>query len=155
MKFSKASGPRTAQGKQTASQNATKHGLFCKAVVLKSESQTEFQGLLAKLSAAVQPQGGIEQLLVEKLAATAWRQRRLLLAESAEIRMNMEFAEWDQRNRDHNEAEQIGSAPAEDNHGLIRKIHNPDILERCVELLAELRKQIEGMISTGITIHRF
>ena len=29
------------------------------------------------------------------------------------------------------------------NHGLIGKINNPDVLERCLELLAQLRKQFE------------
>ncbi len=50
-------------------------------------------------------------------------------------------------NRQHEEAEAIGSPPLhemlEDNSGWIRKIQNPDVLERCLELLAELRQGIE------------
>jgi hypothetical protein len=141
---SKATGPRTERGKQRASRNATKHGVFSEVIILKNESRTEYDGLKARLWEALRPEGALEELLVEKLATNTWRQRRLLLAESAEIRMNMEFAEWDQRNRDQNEAEEIGNVPTEeDDHGLIRKIHNPDVLERCLELLAELRKQVE------------
>jgi hypothetical protein len=64
---------------------------------------------------------------VEKLAALAWRQRRLLLAERAEIQENKE-------------AETIIGVLGP---GLIRKIQNPNVLERCLELLAELRKQVE------------
>ncbi len=142
--ISKATGPRTEQGKQRASRNATKHGIFCKVIILKDESRAEYDGLVARLWEALRPEGALEELLVEKLATITWRQRRLLLAEGAEIRMNMEFAEWDQRNRDQKEAEQIGSVPTdEDDHGLIREIHNPDVLECCLQRLAELRQEIE------------
>jgi len=56
----------------------------------------------------------------------------------------MEFAEWDRRSRDQKEAEQIGSEPTDEhNHGLIREIQNQDVLERCLELLAQLRNQVE------------
>ena len=55
----------------------------------------------------MQPEGALEELLVEKLATLAWRYRRLLLAESAEIRKNMEFVESDQRDRERVEAESI------------------------------------------------
>jgi len=140
----KATGPRTEQGKQRASRNSTKHGIFSELIVLKDESRTEYDRLVARLWEALQPEGALEEFLAQKLATNIWRQRRLLLAESAEIRRNMEFAEWDQRNRDQKEAEQIGNVPTEeDDHGLIRKIHNPDVLERCLELLADLRKQVE------------
>ncbi len=141
---SKATGPRTEQGKQRASRNATIHGIFSKVIVLNDESRPEYDRLVARLLKALQPEGALEELLVERLVTIMWRQRRLLMAESAEIRVNIEFAEWDQRNRDQKEAEQIGSEPTEeDNHGLIRKIHNPDVLERCLELLAQLREQVD------------
>jgi len=141
---SKASGPRTEQGKQRASQNATKHGIFSKVIVLKNESRTEYGRLVARLWESLQPEGALEELLVEKIATITWRKRRLLLAESAEIRKNMEFVEWDQRDRDQKEAEQIGSVPTDEtNHGLIREIYNPDVLECCLQHLAELRQKIE------------
>jgi hypothetical protein len=85
----KATGPRTEQGKQRASRNATKHGVLSKVVVLKGESRDEYEKLLTGLRETLQPEGTLEELLVEKLAALAWRHRRLLLAESAEIRKNM------------------------------------------------------------------
>ncbi len=102
---SKPTGPRTEQGKQRASRNATKHGIFSEAIILKDESRTEYDRLMASLWEALRPEGALEELLVEKLATNTWRQRRLFLAESAEIRMNMEFVEWDQRNGDQKEAE--------------------------------------------------
>ena len=92
----KATGPRTEQGKQRASRNATKHGVLSKVVVLKSEPRDEYENLLTGLRETLQPEGALEELLVEKLAVFAWRQRRLLQAENAEIRKNMEFVEADQ-----------------------------------------------------------
>lgn len=142
---SKAAGPWTEQGKQRASRNATKHGVFSEVIILKNESRTEYDRLVSRLWKALQPEGALEELLTEKLAIITWRQRRLLLAESAEIQMNMEFAEWDRRNQDKKVAERIGGEPTDEaNHGLIRKIHNPIVLERCLELLAQLRAQVEG-----------
>jgi hypothetical protein len=141
---SKATGPRTKQGKQASSRNATKHGIFSKVIVLKGESRAEYEGLLARLREAWQPDGALEEFLVEKLAITAWRQRRLLMAEGAEIRKNTEFVKLDQRVREREEAENLARLSGTlNNRGLIRKIHNPDILEHCLGLLAELREQIE------------
>jgi len=99
---------------------------------------------LARLCQALQPEGALEQLLVEKLATTAWRQRRLLLAEGAEIQKNREFVEWDQRNREHEAAGNfLRLLDPLNNEGLIRKPDNPDVLERCLDLLSELQAQIK------------
>jgi hypothetical protein len=141
---SKATGPRTKQGKQTSSRNATKHGVFSTVVVLKGESRAEYDAVLAGLQETLQPEGKLEELLVEKLATLAWRQRRLLMAEGAEIRKNMEFVETDRQDREREEADRIARLlDSLNNHGLIRTIHNPDVLERCLELLVELREQVE------------
>jgi hypothetical protein len=139
----KATGPRTKQGKQRASLNSTKHGVFSKVVVLESESRTEYEALLARLWKTLRPVGAVEELLVEILATIAWRKRRLFLAEGAEIRKNTEFVEWDQRLREREEAESLArlSDPL-NNHGLIGGIHNADVLARCLGLLAQLREQI-------------
>jgi len=128
----KASGPRTPEGKQRSKHNALKHGIFCKTVLLKDESQSEFDSLLDGLVDALQPEGALEELLVEKLATLAWRQRRLLLAESAEIENNKEADKIAEVFRPLN------------NTGLIQKIQSPSVLERCLKLLAELRKQVEN-----------
>ncbi len=140
----RAAGPRTELGKQRSSRNATKYGIFSEVVVLKGESRAGYQSLLKGLWEAFQPEGRLEEVLVEKLAMILWRHRRLFVAEGAEIRKNIEFLEWDQRNQQQEEAEEIGSSSILDyNGGLIRKIQNPDVLERCLELLAELRQGIE------------
>jgi hypothetical protein len=127
----RASGPRTPEGKQRSRHNALKYGIFAKNVLLKDESQSELDSLFNGLLNDLQPEGALEELLVEKLATLAWRQRRLLLAESAEIQNNKEAEKI---------VEVFGPL---NNTGLIRKIQSPNVLERCLELLTELRKQVE------------
>ena len=91
----KRGGPRTQVGKQKSCQNAVKHGVFSKLFLLKGESRSEFDSLLAGLRACYQPEGMLEEALVEKLAVLMWRQRRLLIAESVEIWKGREFIKWD------------------------------------------------------------
>ena len=90
------------------------------------------------------PEGALEHLLVEKLATTAWRYRRLLLAESAEIRKSTEFVESDQRDQEREAAEMLWSMSGLlYGRGLIRNTDNRHALEQCLEWLAHLRKGIE------------
>jgi hypothetical protein len=140
----RATGPVTDLGKRTASRNATKRGIFSKVILLKGESKIEYEELFAGLLENLQPVGALEELLVEKLATITWRHRRLLLAEGAEIQKNREFVQWDQRSREYEAAQELAKeqrySPEE---GLIQKIDNREVLERCLELLSELRQQIE------------
>jgi hypothetical protein len=131
-------------GKQTASRNATKHGVFSKEILLKGESKGEYEELLARLREDILPVGALEELLVEKLATITWRQRRLLLAEGADIQKNREFVGWDQRCRRYEAAQEFAKEQRySDNVGLIQKIDNPEVLEGCLELLSQLRGRIE------------
>jgi len=72
----KSTGPRTAQGKAVASQNAVKHGLLAEQVVIHGEDPAQFdlyrEGMLADLA----PVGGIETMLAERAVSLAWRLRR-------------------------------------------------------------------------------
>lgn len=78
-------GPRTTKGKQRSRYNALKHGIFSKVVVLENEPRAEFNALLQGWLNVLQPQGEFEEFLVEKLAALAWRHRRLIIAEGKNI----------------------------------------------------------------------
>ncbi len=143
---SKALGPRTQQGKQKSSRNATKHGVFSKVIILETESKARYEELLAGLRETLQPKGALEELLVEKLATTVWRLRRLLLAESAEIRKNTEFVESDQRDQEREAAERFWSMSGLlCGRGLIGNTHNRHVLEYCLQWLANLRKGIEDV----------
>ncbi len=65
--------------------NAIKHGVLSRHTVLAHEDGTEFGELLAALVAEHQPNGPTEAHLVEELAGSIWRKRRVLQAEGASI----------------------------------------------------------------------
>ena len=143
-------GPRTEIGKQRSSKNAIKFGIFSKATLLKGESASQYRELLEGLWKTWQPVGKAEELDVEKLASISWRQCRTIIAESAEIRKNSEFLEFDRRLMQHHEADVLSQkreagadvftqVPVP----LISNIRNPNVLKRCVELLVELRQRIK------------
>jgi hypothetical protein len=77
--LSQATGPKTAEGKQVASRNATSHGLFAREVVLPhlGEDPAGYKALREALTEQFQPQDTLEQHYVEKIAAASWRLKRL------------------------------------------------------------------------------
>jgi hypothetical protein len=139
----RGAGPRTMQGKEKSSQNSLIHGILSKAVVLKGESQDEFDALLNGLCEHFQPVGAFEEGQVEMLAATRWRQRRVLIAEAAEIQAGTEFIEWDERQRQ--KAEAAAFSLVEENGGLMRRISNPEAVQSCLALLDEIRQIVEAV----------
>lgn len=76
----KKSGPQTRHGKQNSKQNALKHGIFSKVVLLRDEPQAELDSLLGGLRIDLEPEGELEDRLVDKLVIVAWRLRRLIIA---------------------------------------------------------------------------
>lgn len=80
-------GPRTAKGKAVASRNALKHGIFSSVLLLTSESCERYNFLLSGLCEHFKPIGTLEEVLVEKIAVTIWRYRRLISTETAEIKV--------------------------------------------------------------------
>ena len=137
----RAAGPRTRQGKEKSSRNSLIHGILSKAVVLKGESQDEYDALLNGLREHFQPVGALEEDHVELLAVTRWRQRRVLIAEGAEIQAGTDFIESDERQRQSAEAATFSQMGL--NGGLIGRVSNPRALRGCLVLLEELRGQIE------------
>lgn len=83
-----STGPRTLEGKAISKLNAVSHGIFSRVVVLKGESREDYDALLEGLQQACQPDGALEEVLVDKMATILWRHRRLLLAEVGEIGQN-------------------------------------------------------------------
>jgi len=76
----KSGGPRTQQGKENCKRNALRHGIFSQVVLLKGEPQAEFYSLLNGLRKDLEPEGTLEEILVDKLAAIVWRHRRVIIA---------------------------------------------------------------------------
>jgi hypothetical protein len=84
----KSTGPRTVEGKAVARLNALKHGFFACDVVnpeldgpVRAE---EFNSLLDALLEEFQPESARERILVDEVAASCWRIRRLLRYECRE-----------------------------------------------------------------------
>lgn len=85
----KSTGPKTTQGKNTSGQNARKHGLLSKHLLIQGERRQDYNALLDGLMDAYQPQNLAERILVEKMAMAAWKMRRLTLVETASINSNL------------------------------------------------------------------
>lgn len=83
-----STGPVSAEGKATASRNALRHGLKSTRLVLDDEDPDEFTALLEDLAATLVPVGSVELVLVERIAIAIWRQRRLVQAETAGLRLS-------------------------------------------------------------------
>jgi hypothetical protein len=78
----KSLGPTSPEGKARSSQNSLKHGLHSKQILLPSESREEFDALRASYLDQFQPASPVELELVESLAITRWRLRRLASIEA-------------------------------------------------------------------------
>lgn len=87
MNANESTGPRTAAGKEIASQNALRHGLFSSRLLLDGESPDEFEELIFDLHENLRPVGAMEQALMERIAINLWRQRRLVEAETASLNL--------------------------------------------------------------------
>ena len=101
-----SSGPKTPNGQASSKMNALKHGLRAREVVLRGrcirESSREFTALHQRLLDDLNPVGLQEEMLVEQMATTYWRLRRVLKAESGEITLSVDRGEWSRNNRDLN-----------------------------------------------------
>jgi hypothetical protein len=88
-----ATGPRTELGKEKSRRNALKHGIFSSTVLLKDEQRAKFDSLLSGLRDDLEPQGTLEEILVDKLASLLWRHRRLMsvIVEGERPRKRIEF----------------------------------------------------------------
>jgi hypothetical protein len=69
--------------------NALKHELLSQAAVIHSgdakEDPRELESLLEKLREDLEPEGAMEEILVDRIAACYWRLRRAQRAEAGEI----------------------------------------------------------------------
>jgi hypothetical protein len=84
----KSTGAKTKEGKRIVANNALKHGVFAKQLVLSDENPEDYQLLFDELQIALNPVGALEYSLVERIAVTLWRQRRLIRSETAHIELS-------------------------------------------------------------------
>ena len=88
----KSKGPLSAAGKHRSSKNALTTGILSRELILSGEIAADYQALLDGLWQDLKPLGILEQTLVERIAVTIWRQRRLVKAETAQIELNQRFS---------------------------------------------------------------
>jgi hypothetical protein len=72
----KSTGPRTTEGKEASSQNATKHGLCANRNVIRTESQEEYNIFRDEMIADISPAGAMELMLAERIVSLSWRLKR-------------------------------------------------------------------------------
>ena len=78
-----STGPRTLEGKDASSRNSTRHGLTGKQIVISGENHAEYDALLEGMRASFDPRTEAEHVLVEMIAASAWRFQRAQRLERA------------------------------------------------------------------------
>jgi hypothetical protein len=73
----KSTGPRTADGKARASQNALKTGLYAETILIGPERAADFDALAAEFTAEYHPTTPTVRSLVDQLIHCEWMLRRL------------------------------------------------------------------------------
>jgi len=98
-----STGPASSEGKAIVAQNAVKHGIFAKDLIITTgdgkEDAQEYRELLDGLIISLNPVGQMECLLVEKISVDYWRLRRVLRFESGSIRKVLDMAISDYYNK--------------------------------------------------------
>jgi hypothetical protein len=98
----KSTGPRTAEGKATASRNAITHGVFCQDLLLPNEDPLALKSLREGVVRRMQPRDAVEAELVEEYLSCSWRLKRLRRAELSAYEggaedIKQQLAEWDEQ----------------------------------------------------------
>jgi hypothetical protein len=75
-------GPTTTAGKLRSSNNSVRHGLLAKCVLIEDECHETFTLLLDQHCEKLNPADQVEYSMVEEMAATIWRMRRLWAIET-------------------------------------------------------------------------
>ena len=83
-------GPVTAEGKARSAQNALRHGLLAKCIVLKAEEREGFDALVNLHTERLQPADGIEVGFIEEMVSSYWRMRRAWTIETRMLQDHMD-----------------------------------------------------------------
>jgi len=71
-----STGPRTAAGKARVAQNAVRHGLTARHLVIRDDEQEAFATLHQSLLEDLDPQGALETIAFHELLHAAWNLQR-------------------------------------------------------------------------------
>ena len=78
-----SSGPKTHEGKQASSRNSTRHGLTGAQIVMPGEDPEAYEELREGMLSSYRPANEAERVLVDQIAANAWRLMRAQRIETA------------------------------------------------------------------------
>ena len=85
----KSTGPKTPEGRAAVRLNGLKHGLTASTLVLRGESESDFEDLLDSFEAEHHPSTPTEEALVRQMAMAQWRLRRLYHMEGGFFRLGL------------------------------------------------------------------
>ena len=85
-----STGPRTDEGKARVSQNALRHGLTARHLVIRDDEREEYADLLNSLSSELDPQGAVETVAFHELLHAAWCLHRFRRIEAEASRGTVE-----------------------------------------------------------------
>jgi hypothetical protein len=103
-------GVKTEEGKAIVKHNALKHGLLAKEAIITvgegAENPKEFNALLSDLKSHLNPDGTLEEILVEKITVSYWRLRRAYKYEVGLIREELDTPTEDFYSRESNKTDE-------------------------------------------------
>jgi hypothetical protein len=80
--------------------NAIKHGLMSKDVLMAGESKQELAELGRQLRAEMQPEGELEEILVDRIVSSVWRLKRSIRIETGYIEAEYEDCKYSRLGHD-------------------------------------------------------
>ncbi|MHC4214480.1 MAG: hypothetical protein ACYSWP_14035 [Planctomycetota bacterium] len=81
----KSTGPKTKQGKETSSKNATTHGFYACQDVLADESQADYDILREEIFEDINPIGTMQRILADRIVSLTWRLERTVRMQNQTI----------------------------------------------------------------------
>ncbi len=129
----KSTGPKTPEGQARSSQNAFKHGLYAREVLMDCEDPARFDALRADLRREHQPLNTTEEILVDELAQHYWRLCRL---------RRFDVQAWTTHNFDKKKS------VAELNTERLHQFMNSGMLEQLQRLLASAERGFHKALAT-------
>ena len=87
----KKGGPSTANGKAISSQNATRHGILSRSLVVPGiEQESDWEVFRRGVIESYSPESPVELELAELVASGFWRKKRIMYFESADLAIAQE-----------------------------------------------------------------
>ncbi len=125
-------GPKTAEGKLAVRLNASTHGILSPQPVVNAyEKREDWENHRAAIVDSLAPEGGMEQVLAERVALMSWRLNRVVLYEAEQLQESQESVMEDVRqDREHKgRVEAIFKGQNPDSSVILLDAHPLDVLD--------------------------